>query len=76
MAAFYFWIEDTEKWKPKTDIHTFFPSKWDINKIKKVVQEASENITFSDGRKFQGISKEGIEIEFYIDRNTREIKTA
>ena len=22
MAAFYFWIEDTEKWKPKTDIHT------------------------------------------------------
>jgi len=34
------------------------------------------NITFRQGNKYRGITKQGIEIEFYIDSKTREITTA
>jgi len=76
LAKIEYWIQEMGKWVLKKDTHTFFPSKWDINKIKKVVQEASENAKQIMGNKYQGISKEGIEIEFYINENTREIRTA
>ncbi|OVE54725.1 EndoU domain-containing protein [Chryseobacterium mucoviscidosis] len=76
LAKIEYWIKEMGKWDLKKDTHTFFPSKWDINKIKKVVQEASENITFKQGNKYRGITKQGIEIEFYISPETREITTA
>ncbi|MCX8533515.1 EndoU domain-containing protein [Chryseobacterium luquanense] len=76
LAKIEYWIKEMGKWVLKKDTHTFFPSKWDINKIKKVVQEASENITFKQGNKYRGITKQGIEIEFYISTETREITTA
>lgn len=71
-----YWVEEIGEFVVKKDKHTFFPKEWDINKIKKVVQEASGNITFKQGTKYRGITKEGIEIEFYIDSKTREITTA
>ncbi|AZA55510.1 EndoU domain-containing protein [Chryseobacterium sp. G0201] len=69
-------MEELGDFKIKKDKHTFFPKEWDLEKIKSVVKEASENITFSDGNKFQGITKNGVKLEFYIDKNTREIHTA
>ncbi|WP_082498288.1 EndoU domain-containing protein [Chryseobacterium sp. Leaf180] len=69
-------MEELGEFTIKKDKHTFFPKQWDLEKIKRIVKEASENITFSDGNKFQGMTKNGIEIEFFIDKNTREIQTA
>jgi len=71
-----YWVEELGEFVTKKDKHTFFPKEWDISKIKKVVQEASENITFRQGNKYRGITKQGIEIEFYIDAKSREITTA
>lgn len=76
LAKIEYWIEEMGRWKLKPDTHTFFPSKWDINKIKKVVQEASANIIEKEGNRYVGISKDGIKIEMYINPKTREIQTA
>lgn len=76
LSKIEYWIEEAGKWKPKTDIHTFFPSKWDINKIKKVVEEACKNIIEKEGNRFVGKTKNGILIEMRVDLTTREVKTA
>lgn len=76
LAHIEYWVEEMGRWKLKPDTHTFFPSKWDINKIKKVVQEASANIIEREGNRYVGISKDGIKIEMYINPKTREIQTA
>ena len=47
-----------------------------MEKIQKVVLEASGNSKLIFGNKYRGITKSGIEIEFYIDEATREITTA
>jgi len=76
IATIKYWIEEKRIWKLKDDIHTFFPSNWNLEKIRSVVEEASKNITFKQGNKFRGITKNGIQIEFYIDLKTRELSTA
>ena len=74
-----YWVEELNppnKWVYKDTPHTFFPSGWDIEKVKKVVKEATENIIENNGNRYIGTSKEGIRIEFIIDLKTRELQTA
>ena len=71
-----YWVEELQQWVLKKDKHTFFPSGWDIEKVKKVVKEATENIIENNGNRYIGTSKEGIRIEFIIDLKTRELQTA
>ncbi|WGH74763.1 EndoU domain-containing protein [Tenacibaculum tangerinum] len=72
-----YYIEETNTWKLKNDASTMWPKSWDIHKIKEVIKEASNNILEFNGiNKFRGLSKEGYEIEFYIDGLTNEITTA
>jgi hypothetical protein len=70
-----FWIKEQKKWSiPKTS--TFFPKKWSEGKIRKVIEEASMNITFKDRNRYIGITNEGIQIEMWINQKTKEIETA
>jgi hypothetical protein len=75
-AKIDYWVEELGKWVRKDEIHTFFPRRWDINKVQEVVKEATQNIVFKNGNKYRGITKKGVEIEFYIDEITRELQTA
>lgn len=75
-ARIEYWIEELGQWYKKKDIHTFFPQSWDSKKIQQVVSEAAQNIIEFDRQWFHGITKDGIEIEFYIDEATKEIRTA
>ena len=68
--------ENLKGWRTKTDIHTFWPQNWNYQKIEQAVKEATENIIFNERNKFRGLTKDGIEIEFYIDNRTKEIQTA
>jgi hypothetical protein len=71
-----YWVEELGQWISKKHPHTFWPSGWDMNKIKQVCTEASENITFRQGNKFEGLSKSGIKIQFYVDEATKQVSTA
>jgi hypothetical protein len=76
LTKIQYWIEEMGRWKEKKDLHTFFPIKWNVNKIKTVVQEACENIIEKEGNRYVGKTKNGILIEMRIDLITREVKTA
>lgn len=76
IATIKYWIEEKRIWKLKDDIHTFFPSKWNLEKIKSVVKEATQNAKCISGNKYIGKTKDGIMIEFYIDLKTRDVITA
>ncbi len=70
-----FYISELKQWS-KAKKSTFFPKKWSKNKIRAVVQEASMNIIFKKGNKYVGKTKNGIQIEFRLNLDTREIETA
>ncbi|WEK69008.1 MAG: EndoU domain-containing protein [Candidatus Chryseobacterium colombiense] len=76
IATIKYWIEEKRIWKLKDDIHTFFPSNWNLEKIRHVVNEASGNIIEKQGNRVVGKTKNGIKIEMRIDLETREVLTA
>lgn len=75
-ARLQYWVEELGQWISKEDIHTFYPNRWSYRRIEKAVLEATENIIDFRGNKFVGETTDSIKIEFYIDKNTNEIKTA
>ncbi|GEM_PF-6817136 len=70
-----FYISELKQWS-KSKESTFFPKKWSKNKIQSVIKEASMNIILRDGNRYIGITKNGIQIEFRLNLDTREIETA
>ncbi len=71
-----FWVEELGQWMAKKDTHTFWPQGWTYKQVEEVIKSSSENIFFNVGNKFRGVSKDGIEVEFYINEITKEIETA
>ena len=60
-----FYVKELEKWVKKKDDSTMWPKDWDMEKIKAVTKEASENVIKRDRSKFVGMTKEMIEVEFF-----------
>ncbi len=73
MVGFY--ISELKQWSTIKK-STFFPKKWSENKIKAVIEEASMNIILKKWNKYVRITKNGIQIEFRLNLDTREIETA
>lgn len=71
-----FFVKEINGWKRKDTISTFFPKSWTKTKIRKVVEEAMQNIHIVDRNRRIGITKDGTEIEFWINLQTREVETA
>lgn len=70
-----FYISELKQWS-KAKKSTFFPKKWSESKIRAVIQEASMNIIYRDRNRYIGKTKNGIQIEFRLNLDTREIETA
>ena len=70
-----FYISELKQWS-KAKKSTFFPKAWSENKIRTVIQEASMNIVYRDRNRYIGKTKNGIQIEFRLNLNTKEIETA
>ncbi len=71
-----YFIKETNTWKLKKDPTTMWPRSWDIEKVKNIVKEATENVTDVKGRVFKGLTKDGYKVEFWINKQTKEIDTA
>jgi hypothetical protein len=52
-------------YKKKTS--TLWPKQWSLEKIKRITQEASENVVKKNRNKYIGISKEGYQVEFFSE---------
>ncbi len=76
IAKIQYWIEELGQWMTKDGFHAFWPQSWSADKIKKVIFEAAENIAYKSGNQFVGKTSNGITIEFYVNKATKEIETA
>ena len=47
---------------------TLWPKNWSLDKIKRITQEASENVIFHNNRKYVGKTKEGYQVEFFSEQ--------
>ncbi|WP_298309966.1 EndoU domain-containing protein [uncultured Aquimarina sp.] len=71
-----FWVEETQRWMLKKGASTMWPKSWTIDKIQKTILEASNNVISYDGiNKFKGKTKDGLFIEYFVDKRTKEIET-
>jgi hypothetical protein len=71
-----FFVKELNAWKFKNNPSTMWPKNWDIKKVRNIVFEATENIIEHNNRRFVGKTNDGLMIEFYINRSTKEIETA
>lgn len=55
---------------------TFFPKSWSIKKIEQKIKEALDNIVEIERNRIVGQTQEGIYIEMYVNKVTKEIETA
>ena len=71
-----YFVKELNDWRLKKHPTTMWPRSWDIEKVRSVVKEATENVTLNYDNLFQGITKEGYNIEFRVNKLTNEIDTA
>lgn len=70
------YLEEFGSFKPKKGgkgVSTLWLEGWDVKKIKKVVNEASENVIDFKGNKFKGRTKDGGEVKTNIAGVIRQV---